>query len=89
MGWKAVATVIIVVFVIVITQMVMAGPIVEISNSLNETGNYSNEHFDGNQTISDMPSVWFNMGLIGIFGIMAWGVWRIIRREITRRGGGL
>lgn len=89
MGWKAVVTVLIVVFGVVIIQMAMASPLVSISESLNETGDYSNDHFDGNEVIGDMPDIWFNMGLIAIFGIMAWGIWWIIRRELTRGRGGI
>jgi hypothetical protein len=89
MAWRTIATVLIIVFAIVLAQIVLAGPMMEIQNSLNETGDYNNEYFDGNDVITSMPGHWFNMGLIGIFGIMTWGIARIARNELNRRRGGL
>lgn len=86
MSWKTAATVLIIVFVIVLLQAVLAGPFVQIQNDLNETGDYSNDYFDGNALITGWISDWFNAGLIGIFGIMTWGVARVLRRELTRGG---
>ena len=84
MSWRAAAAVLVVVFAIVVLQSVMAGPLLEVTGSLNATGDYSNEHFDGNQIMTDLPGSWFNMGLIGIFGVMTWAVWRVVREELTR-----
>lgn len=85
MSWRIIATVLVIVFSIVLLQSALAGPLMETSERLNESGDYSdNGHFDGNQIISDMPGHWFNMGLVAIFGIMAWGAWRVIREELTR-----
>lgn len=79
----------IIVFAVVLTQVALAGPTVEVAEQLNQTGDYNNEHFNGNNIITDMPGHWFNMGLIAIFGIMTWGIARIVRREITRQRGRL
>jgi hypothetical protein len=89
MAWKTVATVVIVVFAIVLTQMVVAGPVENVETSLNETGDYSNEHFDGNEFITSTLDSWYNMGLIAIGGLMFWGTVFVIRKELTRRRGGL
>lgn len=86
MSWRVVATVLIVVFSIILLQGVIAGPLTETSERLNESGDYDNEHFDGNQIISSLPGDWFNMGLVAIFGVMLWGAWRVIREELTRGG---
>lgn len=84
MSWRTAATVLIVVFVILLLQAVLAGPLVQTVNDLNDTGDYSNEHFDGNAIISGFMASWFNMGLVAVFGMMAWAATRVVRREITR-----
>lgn len=84
MSWRIVATVMIVVFAIVVGQAALADPLLETSSSLNESGDYSNDHFDGNDIITSLPGKWFNMGLVGAFGVMAWGAWRVVREELTR-----
>lgn len=89
MAWRAVATVIIVVTGILLAQMVLAPPLEQTEEGLNESGDYSNEHFDGNEVITSISGVWYNMGLVGVFGLCAWGAWRVLRRELTRRGGNL
>lgn len=89
MAWKTVATVMIIVFGIGIIQIAMAGPLTNVSNSLNETGDYDNRHFDGNDVIIEMPIRWFDMGLLAIFGIIAWGTWTVIRNEIFEGRDGL
>lgn len=84
MSWRTVATVIVVVLSIVLLQGLLAGPLLEVTDGLNDAGDYENEHFDGNQLIADMPGHWFNMGLLAIVGFMGWGAFRVLRRELTR-----
>jgi len=84
MSWRTVAVVFILVFAIAITQATLADPLLSVSEDLNETGDYDNEHFDGNSLITEMPGHWFNMGLVAMFGLMAWGAWRVFREELTR-----
>lgn len=87
MSWRAVAAVLIAVFFYVVLQSAMAGPLVQIGNELNETTEMESEHFD-DSTFTSLPRAWFNMGLIGIFLGMVWGLARVVRRELTRGGGG-
>lgn len=89
MAWKTVATAVIVIFAILLTQMVLAGPVEQVETDLNETGDYSNEHFDGNDTITSIVGHWYNMGLVAVFGLMFWGTVWVVRKELTRRRGGL
>lgn len=90
MGWQAIATVLMVVFSLVLVQAVLAEPFIEITNELNDTGDYSSlegvSGYNGNNVIGGLMEDWFHMGLIGIFGMMAWGVWWVVRRELTRGG---
>lgn len=97
MSWKTVATVLIVIFSIALIQSVLAGPTVAILNGLNATGDYSDldgadDDWNGNDIITSLAQDWFDMGLVAMFGVIAWGVARVLRRELTRGrngGGGL
>jgi hypothetical protein len=84
MSWRTAAAVLIVVFSITLTMAVVAGPLKDFQQGINESGDYSNDHFDGEQTIQDTISSFFDMGLVAVFGIMAWGIARVVRRELTR-----
>jgi hypothetical protein len=87
MSWRVVSVVFIVVFTLSLVGMAMAGPLTQVSEDLNETGDYSdNGEFDGNALITGLDGAWFNVILIGIFGIIAWGAARILREELTRGG---
>lgn len=86
MGWRTVSAVLVVVFVIGVLQAVLAGPLITLTDDVKDTGDFSNEHFDAEQIIDNTRSAWFNMGLVAIFGIMAWGMIRVVRRELTRGG---
>lgn len=85
MSWKIIAAALTAVFAIILAQSVFIGPLFTIQNSLNETGDYNSDYLDGNHVITSLPSTWLDMGLIAIFGILTWGAWRIVRRELTRR----
>lgn len=87
MGWKTAAAVLVVVFSVVLLQAMLADPIKTYQDGLNKSGNYTNDHFNGEETIQNVITSWFNMGWVLIFGIMGWGIYRAIRRELTRRGG--
>jgi hypothetical protein len=63
---------------------VLAAPLTTLQKDLNATGNYDNDHFDGNALIGQMFSSWFNMGLLAIFLAMGVVVAEAVRREITR-----
>lgn len=90
MSARAIAVAIVTVFFIIALQATLAGPITEVSDAINETGDYSDfGGNDGNDIITGLPGTWFTMGFIGIFGALLWASWRVLRRELTRGGGGL
>jgi len=84
MSWRTAATVLIIAFVVLSLQSILASPMVEVTGALNATGDYSNQYFNGNALITGYLDSWFDMGLIAVFGMMGWGVARVLRREITR-----
>lgn len=91
MSWRTIAAVLIVVFSLALVQSVLAAPFISITSDLNDTGDYSNlegvDGYNGNTVIDSLMGDWFNMGLVGMFGIMVWGVARVVRNELTRGGG--
>jgi len=93
MAWRALLVAFVSVAALVVAQGALAGPVVQVSHNLNATGDYSglsgNPGFDGNSIITGVISSWFQMGLIAIFGAMAWATWFVLRRERTTRGGRL
>lgn len=84
MSWKTVATVMIVIVTLSLTAVVLVGPMTTFFDQINDTGDYDNEYFDGNDLIGSWLGDWLNMVLIGIFGIMIWGFARVVRRELFR-----
>lgn len=86
MGWRTVAAVMIVVFSILAVWATMADPLVQISNAFIEIETSGQLNTDSK--INTLVGSVFNMILVGVFGILAWGFWRVIRRELTRGGGG-
>jgi len=84
MSWRAGVTALIVIFSMILVWMFLAGPLVQIGDAfktIETTG-----QFNTNTRIDNMIKSWFNMILIGIFGIMAWATWWVFRREKTRSG---
>lgn len=86
MGWRTIAAVLVLIFSVAVIQSLLAGPLVTLQNDINATGDYSNEHFDGNALITGFLDSWFDMGLVAIFGGMAWAAVWVVRRELTRGG---
>lgn len=90
MSWKTIATVLIVVFALALVQASLAGPMVTVQDSLNESAGDiqidtgPGQSFDGNSIITGMMGHWFNMGLVAMFGIMAWATARVVRKELTQ-----
>lgn len=89
MAIRTIALVILGVFFVITLQVTLAGPLTTVSDTINGTGDYSDVGGeDGNKIITDLPGQWFSMGIIAIFGILTWGTWRVLRRELTRGGRG-
>lgn len=87
MSWRATAAALIVVVSVIIVQSLVTDPLINILESLAGTGDYSNvagTGLDGGALITGFAGDWLNMGLILIFGIMAWAIARVVRRELTR-----
>lgn len=89
MAWKTVAAALTVILAIILLQQAAVGPLTAIVDGVQESGDYDTEHFNGDQLMDDMIGAWLLSGLVGIFGIMVWALYRLLRREVTRKGGGL
>lgn len=86
MGWRTVAAVMIAVFAFLAVWVTMADPLVQISNTFIDIETSGQLNTDSK--ITSLVDSLFNMILAGVFGILMWGIWRVIRRELTRGGGG-
>lgn len=86
MSWKQALSLLVVVFIIVVIQSAVAGPLIQLQDSLIGSVTFGSPHFDGAQLIRDNVSTWFNMGLIAIFGLMGVAIARVVRKELTRQG---
>lgn len=84
MSWRTAATIIIVVFALTGVWVTVADPLVQFGDKLQESGDNSNEHFDGDSLIDGYIGSFFNMILVAIFGLLSWGLWRVLRQELTR-----
>lgn len=82
MSWRTAATLMIVVFVMLIVLSVMADPLVQIANAFQDLE--TSGQFNTDSKIDANVNAWFNMVLVGIFGIFGWATWRVLRRELTR-----
>jgi TRAP-type C4-dicarboxylate transport system permease small subunit len=85
MSWRTIAAVLIVVFSMLAIWGTLADPLVQISNAFIDLE--TSGQFNTDAKISRLTQSVFNMILIGVFGVMAWGIWRVVRRELTRGGG--
>lgn len=85
MGVRTIAVAIFLIFAFVVLGSTLAGPLTTVADDLNSTGDYSDVGGqDGNKIITDLPGMWFNGVLIGVFGVMVWATWFVLRRELTR-----
>lgn len=82
MAWKTAVTVLIVVFSATLLWATISDPLVQVSNDLKDVE--TSGQYDVDSKIDSYTTGYFNMFPILIFGIMAWGIWRIWRRETTR-----
>lgn len=87
MSWRTIAAVLTVIFLISLIQSAMADPLTMLASAFSDTGTYGFAGLDGNAYITGLPSTWFNMGLVAMFGLMVWGLARVVRQELTRGGG--
>lgn len=84
MSWKQAAGLIVIIFVLVLLQSVAAGPVFTLQDSLNESGDYDNAQFDGNELINGLYVSWFDMGLVAVFLLLGVALARVVRRELNK-----
>jgi len=82
MSWRVGATALIVIFSMILVWMFLAGPLVELGEAFKDVE--TSGQFNTDSRIDEYIQSWFNMILVGIFGIMGWATWWVYRREKTR-----
>lgn len=86
MSWRQAASFLVFVFILVVLQSVLAGPLLELQTSLITSVDFASPHFDGPQLIRGLVSTWFDMGLVAVFFLGGSVVALLVRRELTRQG---
>jgi len=87
MSWRVITTVFIVVFAALIVWTITADPLRQTGDSIAEIDDGGGPYDVGSQTDSIIRG-FSNMFLVLVFGVLGWGLWRVLRRELTRGGGG-
>lgn len=82
MATRTVLTVMIVIFTATIVWVGLADPLVQLGIALKDIE--TSGQFGKTALIDGMIASWFNAILILVFGIMLWGIIRVMRRELTR-----
>jgi hypothetical protein len=85
MTWKQAATLVVIVFTLTLLQAMVASPLVTLQDDLKDSGNLTNEHWDGEQLITDLTDKWFTMGLVALFVLPGVAIAFVVRRELTRQ----
>ncbi|MGB9966113.1 hypothetical protein [Halobacterium hubeiense] len=86
MALRAVITVLSVVFVLVLLAATIGPVLPQITGALMATGDYNTSWLAGESLVNSLVESWFQMILVGVFGIMLWAVAYVLRRELTQGG---
>lgn len=86
MSWRVIAALMIAIFAIVVVSATTADPLRQVTDSIEEVDNGEGGNFDTAKQASDGIRAYGNLILILVFGLIAWGAWRVVRREITQGG---
>lgn len=84
MVWRIGSTIVIVVFVLLVTWMTLASPLVEVGQSFQDV--HTSGQFDTDTKIDNYIGGWFTLFPVSIFGLIVWGFWYVYRKELTRSG---
>jgi len=80
MSWRVVAAVMIAIFSIVIVSAATAEPLRQTTDALEDLDGADS---DVSEQADSGIRAYGNLILILSFGIIGWGAWRVLRREIT------
>lgn len=80
MSWRVVAAIMIALFAILVVSATTADPLRQVTDSI--------EGLDGaDQDVQEQADsgigAYSNLILILVFGLIGWGIWRLVRREVT------
>lgn len=82
MSWRTAATLLIVIFALILVWTTMADPLIQVGNEFKDLE--TSGQFNTDQKIDSNINAVFNMILVAIFGLLGWGTWRVLRNELTR-----
>lgn len=83
MSWRVIVAVMIAVFAILAVSMTTADPIRTVTDSIEEADDGSGGNYDTAKQAADGIRAYGNLIKILVFGLICWGAWRVVRREVT------
>lgn len=83
MSWRLIATILIAVFALVTLWTVTAQPMHTVTDSIVEIDDGEGGQYDTEQTADSYLRGYFNTILVLVFGLIAYGAWFVLRRELT------
>lgn len=83
MSWRVVSVVMIALFAILVLSTTTAGPLHEVTDTLVEIDDGDGGQYDTSAVAAAGLRAYGNLILILSFGLIAWGSWFILRRELT------
>lgn len=83
MSWRLVATIFIAIFAILIVSASTAGPIYTVTDELASLDDDGGGEYDTEAQADMGVRAYGNLILIFVFGLIGYGAWYILRRELT------
>lgn len=84
MSWRLVATIMIAIFSILTLSVVTAGPLHQATGAITEMDDGTSEHgLDTDGFVNAGLQAYSDMILIFVFGLIAYGAWYLLRRELS------
>jgi len=84
MSWRVIAAVLIFVLTMIVFQPLLGPALTQVTESLNETGDYDDRYLDGNSVFGDLQQTLLRAVSFAVMGVLAWGAVRVVRKERFR-----
>lgn len=83
MSWRVIAAIMIALFAILTVSAVTADPIRQVTDTIAEVDDGQGGNYDTESQADSGIRAYENLILVLVFGLIGWGGWRVLRRELT------